>query len=182
MQITIHAGHNPDGHPGCGASDYLLESTEARRITKKIIPLLTAKGVKVKDITVNDGKSQVDVLDKLVSKANKTPANLHVSIHFNASKHAKNDGKTTGVEAYVYNKSGIAYKSSLAMTQNIAKLGFKNRGVKYGKHLKFLRKTKAPALLIEVCFVTDQDDAILYKQCRGKIANAIANAILQAVG
>lgn len=178
--ITIHAGHNPDGKVACGASDYLLESTEARRLAKKITPLLKAKGVNVKDITVNDGKSQQDILDRLVAKANKTPANLHVSIHFNASKHAKKDGKITGVEAYVYNKSGIAYKTALAVTQNIANTGFKNRGVKYGKHLMFLRKTKAPALLIEVCFVTDQDDAILYKQCRDKIAKAIAKAIIHA--
>jgi DNA invertase Pin-like site-specific DNA recombinase len=38
----------------------------------------------------------------------------------------------------------------------------KNRGVKTNKKLYVLRKTKAPAMLIECCFVDDKDDVALY--------------------
>lgn len=179
MDITLHAGHNPDGKTACGASDYLMESTEARKLVSLIKKNLKGTKVNVVDITVNDGRSQNDVLAKLVKKANRRNVHMHVSIHFNASTHDKGDGKTTGTEAYVYDKSGTAFKVATSVTHNLAKLGFKNRGVKDGKHLYFLRKTTAPALLIEVCFVTDKDDALLYKANRAKAAKAISRAILQ---
>ena len=41
-------------------------------------------------------------------------------------------------------------------------LGFKNRGVKINKKLYVLNHTKAPAMLIECCFVDDKDDVALY--------------------
>ena len=47
--------------------------------------------------------------------------------------------------------------------QNICKLGFKNRGVKNGKHLHVLRNTKMPAILIETCFIDSQIDMNIYK-------------------
>lgn len=39
-------------------------------------------------------------------------------------------------------------------------------------------KTTKPALLIEVCFVSDPDDAALYKKRRDDVARAIVQAIL----
>ena len=179
MNITIHAGHNPDGKIACGASDYLMESTEARKLVALIKKYLKGTKVNVVDITVNNGKNQNDVLAKLVKKANLWNVHMHVSIHFNASTHDKGDGKTTGTEAYVYNQSGTAFKVATSVTQNLAKLGFKNRGVKDARHPYFLRKTTAPALLIEVCFVTDKDDALLYRANRSKVARAITRAIIQ---
>ena len=68
--ITLHAGHNPKGKIACGASDYLDESTEARLMVKKVARLLKANGVKVYDCTVNNGKNQKDVLQKIVAKCN----------------------------------------------------------------------------------------------------------------
>ena len=41
-----------------------------------------------------------------------------------------------------------------------------------------LNKTSKPALLIEVCFVSDPDDAKLYKANRDKVVKAIVQAIL----
>ena len=41
-----------------------------------------------------------------------------------------------------------------------------------------MNKTVKPALLIEVCFVSDPDDAKLYKANRDKVAKAIVQAIL----
>jgi N-acetylmuramoyl-L-alanine amidase len=44
----------------------------------------------------------------------------------------------------------------------IAELGFRNRGVKCRPDLYVLKNTKAPAMLIECCFVDDKDDVALY--------------------
>jgi N-acetylmuramoyl-L-alanine amidase len=40
-----------------------------------------------------------------------------------------------------------------------------------------LNHTKAPAVLIEVCFVDDPDDVKLYKKTYKKIAKVIADSI-----
>ena len=60
-------------------------------------------------------------------------------------------------------------------------IGFTNRGVKVSKGLYFLNHTKAPAILIEVCFVDDKDDAKLYKQTKNKIVEGIARAIIKVL-
>lgn len=60
----------------------------------------------------------------------------------------------------------------------MSKLGFRNRGVKASSGLYVLNQTKAPAVLIEVCFVDDKDDADLYKKNKDAVARAILNAVL----
>ena len=61
---------------------------------------------------------------------------------------------------------------------NLASIGFANRGVKASTGLYFLRKAAAPALLIEVCFVDDRDDYNVYMANVDKVAKAIAEGIL----
>lgn len=163
MVINVHAGHNPDGKVACGAIGLIKESTEARNVKNEVIRQLQLLGNHVFDCTVDDGKSQADVLTKIVNKCNSTAANLDVSIHFNSGANDKGgNGRSTGVEVYVYSKDAGAQDYAKRVVDAIANLGFKNRGVKENKDLFVLRKTKAPAMLIECCFVDDADDVQLY--------------------
>ena len=173
--ITIHAGHNPSGKIACGASDYIDESTEARYIVKKLVKM--HKGSRMFNCTVNNGTSQADVLRKIVNKCNKCVRDFDVSIHFNAYKHSVKDGKTMGCEVLLYGPGSPLEKKAKQICKNMEKLGFKNRGVKYNKDLYFLKNTNRPAMLIEVCFVDDQDDATLYKKKRDEVVQAIYNGI-----
>ena len=64
-------------------------------------------------------------------------------------------------------------------TGQIWKLGFKNRGVKDGSNLYVIKNTRCTAILIEVCFVDNKQDADLYNKLGyTKIAQAIYNAII----
>lgn len=179
-KVTVHAGHNPSGKIACGASDLLDESTEARWITRKVIKLLKKNGVKAVNCTVNDGTSQGDVLRKICAKCNAVAdADLHISIHFNSGRNdKKGDGRTGGTEVLltrdVDDKGDIAKR----VCNQMAKLGFTNRGVKTRTDLYFLNHTKAPALLVEVCFVDDKDDYMLYKADRMDVARAVAQAVI----
>ena len=175
--ITLHAGHNPKGKIACGASDYLDESTEARWMVKKVKALLKKKGVRVYDCTVNNGTCQSDVLDKIITKCNAKQRDFDISIHFNAIRHETDDGKTKGVECCVYNAHSTTAIKARKICDYMSLLGFTNRGVKERKNLTFLRRTTEPAILIEVCFVDDEDDAKLYKKCKNDVAKAIADAI-----
>lgn len=176
--VTVHAGHNPAGKIACGASDWIDESTEARIITKKLIKQLNKKGIEAYDCTVNNGTSQSDVLKKICANCNSKERDIDISIHFNAFTHQEVDGKTKGTEVWVKGANGVRGNIAKRICKQISKIGFKNRGVKQSDSLYFLNHTNRPALLVEVCFVTDEDDAMLYKKHRKDIAKAITKAII----
>ena len=177
--VTVHGGHNPQGKIACGASDYIDESREDRIITKKVIRLLKKNRIKAYNCTVNNGKSQTDVLRKICAKCNSKTRDIDISIHFNSAVHQKvTDGKTTGTEVWVRDTLGIKGDLGKRICNQLSKVGFRNRGVKTTSGLWVLNKAAKPALLIEVCFVSDPDDAKLYKKNRDAVAKAIVQAIL----
>lgn len=177
MKINVHAGHNPDGKVACGSIGLIKESTEARKVKEDVIKLLKAEGHTVYDCTCENGSSQSDVLKKIAAKCNAHSVDLDVSIHFNSgASDKKGNGKTTGVEVLVYSAAGKAVPYAERVLKKISGLGFKNRGVKARKDLYFLKNTKAPAMLVECCFVDDKDDVKLYDY--KKMAKAIAEGIL----
>lgn len=177
--VTMHAGHNPKGKIACGASDYIDESKEARIIVKKVVRLLKKNGIKAYDCTVNNGTSQTDVLRKICEKCNAKSRDIDISIHFNSAAHQRIlDGETMGTEVWVRDTSSVKGDLGKRVCNQISKIGFRNRGVKTTSGLWFLNKTTKPALLIEVCFVSDPDDAALYKKNKDNVAKAIVQAIL----
>ena len=91
-------------------------------------------------------------LDYRSSKANKENCDYFVSIHMNSStnKSAK------GVEVWVYDEKSKVYNLSKNICSNLTKtINTPNRGVKISKSFSVLRKTKMPALLIEIDFISN---------------------------
>lgn len=176
MKINVHAGHNPDGKVACGVIGFIQESTEARKVKDEVIRELRQMGHTVYDCTCENGASQADVLTKIVNACNAHTVDLDVSIHFNAGAGDEaGNGRTTGTEVLVYNTAGRAKQVAESVCVSISSLGFKNRGIKANTSLYFLRKTKAPAMLIECCFVDDRDDVQLYDY--QSMASAIVHGI-----
>ena len=169
MIINVHAGHNPDDKIACGACGIIKESTEARTVKAIVINSLRALGHEVYDCTCDNGTSQNDVLNKIVAKCNSHSVDLDVSIHFNA-------GGGNGTEVLVYD---LSKNSPVDIAQHIAtsisQLGFKNRGIKTRPELAVLCRTKAPALLVECCFVDSENDCRIYNPV--DMANAIIKGI-----
>ncbi len=175
MRINVHAGHNPDGMAASGAVGLIRESTEARAVKDKLIEKLTVMGHTVRDCTCNNGADQNDVLKKIVAACNAQEADLDISIHFNAGASPEADGNTTGTEVFIYSGSSAATPYAKQVVDSIAALGYRNRGVKERPGLYVLRHTKAPAMLIECCFVDDPEDVALYN------ANRMAAAIVAGI-
>ncbi len=176
MIINVHAGHNPAGKVACGAVGIINESTENRRVKDEVISQLRELGHIVYDCTVDNGSGQSDVLNKIVAKCNAHAVDLDVSIHFNsgATDH-KGNGRTTGVEVLIYSADSISRATAERVCAAIAGLGFKNRGIKYRQDLRVLKSTKAPAMLVECCFVDDRDDVERYDYF--SMASAIVRGI-----
>ena len=175
--LNIHAGHNPDGKTACGAVSIIKESTEARNVLKELIDILSNYNITIHNCTVDNGTSKSDVLNKIVAKCNSHKVDLDISIHFNSGAKDKNgNGKSCGTEVFVHNVNSDSYPYAKRIVENISALGFANRGVKVEPDYAVLRKTNAPALLIECCFVDDADDVKMYNP--RTMAEAIAKGIL----
>ncbi len=162
MRINVHAGHNADGRVACGAIGFIRESAENRRIKDAVICMLRQLGHTVYDCTVDNASGVNDNLRKIVATCNSHDVDLDVSIHLNSgARDSVGNGKTTGVEVYVNKSDSKAKPYAERVCAAIAGLGFKNRGVKvYPWYV--LKHTKAPAMLVECCFVDDRDDVQLY--------------------
>lgn len=176
MVINVHAGHNPKGMVGCGAVGYLDESEQNRIVVGYLIEILKGCGHTVYDCTVNDGKNARDVLHKIVEKCNSHTADLDISIHHNAFKMDSGDGRMKGSEVYVYTDKKISFQYAKDILKNLVSLGFPDRGVQVHPEYYVLRYTKAPAILVECCFIDDMDDLSIYNpwECACAIACAIA--------
>lgn len=178
MNINIHAGHNAQGNVACGAIGYVSESIENRLIKDAVIKYLLLDNNTVYDSTVDSAANQSANLVEIVKNCDRNLADINVSIHLNAG--AKDlDDHTTGVEVYVYDEKDVTYPIAQRICQNIAQLGYCNRGVKVNKNLYVLKNTKAPALLIECFFVDDKNDVDVYQRVGAdKFGKAIAEAIV----
>lgn len=172
MVIGINNGHTVSG-AGSGAVGIIKESEHTRLVGQALAEKLKALGVTVIDCTIDSASTQNEYLAAAVSLANRQDLDWFISIHFNAS--AAHTGH--GVEVYTY--EGRQYQDALDVCDGIAALGFTNRGVKSGTGLYVIRKTKAKALLIEVCFCDNEEDVALYNAVDAQgIAKAICKAIL----
>lgn len=163
---NVHAGHN---FKVPGASGIFSETEEDRKVKDAVISKLRQLGNTVYDCTDNDGVTQSQNLTNIVRNCNAHNVDLDISIHFNAS-----DGNGHGTEVYLYG-NGKHREAGERIVEEIAKLGFRNRGVKDGSRLYVVTNTKALALLIECCFCDNAEDARIYN------AEAMAAAIVKGI-
>ncbi len=167
MRINVHAGHNFHV-PGAGGC--FSETAEDRKVKNEVIRQLREAGHTVYDCTDEVATNKNQNLANIVAKCNAHKVDLDVSIHFNAF-----NGGAHGTEVWVHSGSTIR-PTAQRIVNNIAALGFTNRGVKDTTSLYVIRKTVAPAMLIECCFCDSAVDAKRY-DCKA-MATAIAKGIM----
>ena len=162
---NVHGGHSLKCR---GASGYLDEVNEDRKVKNKVIELLRNEGHTVYDCTDDAGTTQSKNLSSIVSKCNAHSATLDISIHLNA-------GGGTGCEVENYDSRTKAISDSICSNISSA-LGIRNRGTKYMPQLYVLANTKNLAILVECCFV---DNATDYNKWNADVcAKAIVEGIL----
>ena len=172
MVIGINCGHTASG-AGYGAVGIIKESEHTRLVGQALMGLLQSAGATVIDCTIDQANTQNEYLAAAVALANRQDLDWFISIHFNAS------AAHTGHGAEVYTYEGRQYQDALDICFNLEELGFANRGVKSGSGLYVIRKTKAKAMLIEVCFCDNQQDIDTYNAAGG--AEGIARAIYKGI-
>lgn len=146
-KYNVHAGHNKVV-PGAGK--YLDEVMEGRKVKDKVISYLKAQGHTVYDCTDDSGITQSKNLSNIVAKCNAHDVDLNISVHLNA-------GGGTGTEVLYTSAKGKTYAAKVSAAVADA-LGIKDRGAKKRDDLYVLNHTKAPAILVECCFVDSKTD------------------------
>ena len=173
--VVIDPGHGgPD--PGAIGIGGIRESDIVLDVSRQVKNLLTEKGVKVR-LTRN---REIDLdLPPRVSLANRTDADIFVSIHANASRGKRRD--INGLETFYY--SGwrgrlLAKKIQKQITK--VSPGSPDRGVRQGRYF-VIRNTRMPAVLVEIGFLTGKLDARRLEKSihRKRIAYAIAKGIIE---
>jgi N-acetylmuramoyl-L-alanine amidase len=168
MDVVISSGH---GKYVRGASGYLDEVDEARRVVEEVADELRRRGVAVETFHDDTSTSQNENLNTIVNFHNAQQRDLDVSVHFNAYETTT---KPMGCEVLYVTQAELAEEVCSA----IVEAGdFIERGEKYRDDLFFLNSTEEPAILIETCFVDSAADADLYRANFDAICAAIADAI-----
>ena len=183
IRIFIDQGHNPQ-NPNAGAEgNGYREQDLVYPIGKALAALLNANPNFEARTSRNSpdeilGTSTATSLSTRVNAANDWNADAFISLHANASDIVT----ASGSEAFVYSDSSPAFALAQDILIGLSEAtGLSNRGVFARPTLYVLRKTKMPAVLVEVGFINTARDNELLDTRFYEVANAIAEGIIQTV-
>lgn len=167
--VVIDAGHG--GKDGGSSWNGLVEKKLCLDVAKRVEAALKAKGLK----TIMTRRSDTFVeLDQRARTANRVPASVFVSIHFNGSR------KTiiSGGEVYYRSSQGRLLASAISRSLK-SRVPGGARGIFHGNY-KVLRATRMPAVLVECGYISNKREAL---RCadpahRQKLADAIVRGLL----
>lgn len=181
IKIFIDQGHNPN-NPNAGAEgNGLREQDIVFRIGILLAELFEENpNFEVKlsrpSLDVQLGTSNTTSLRERVRLANEWGADYFISLHTNASS----SPSATGVEAFAYSKPSAAFNLGEDIVKNISALtGLNNRGMKVRNGLYVLRKTQMPAVLVELGFITNSNDARLMIDEPELFAQGVYDGVLE---
>ena len=182
-KIYIDQGHNPR-NPNAGAEgNGLREQDIVYEIGVRLAAILRAVGLDTRlsrpTSTTQLGTSNATSLAARVNDANSWGADYFISLHTNAAESTSANGS----EAYVFRLGSTA--DSLA--QNILiglneSTGLSTRGVFARPSLYVLRKTRMPAVLVELGFITNPYEASLMSTRPDLFAEGVASGVLSFLG
>lgn len=175
LMIVIDPGHGGPTDLG-GVGFGLREKDIVLPMSLEVAQILEQNNIQV----VMTRKTDRDLdLPPRAELANRVNADLFVSIHANAISASRPD--VNGLETFYY-QSGQALAQYIQNSMLESFPTMNNRGVKRARFY-VLRKTKMPAVLVEVGFVTGNYDSRILADPgqRSRMAQAIARGILRYV-
>lgn len=171
--IMLDAGHG--GRDPGAVFNGRQEKDDTLRLTLAIGEILQNNGVDVEYTRTTDVYTSPY---ERAMKANNAGVDFFISIHRNSFP---TDNEVFGVESLVYDLSGIKYQMAQDINDQLEVIGFVNLGVKARPNLVVLRRTRMPAVLVEVGFIDSNVDNRLFDDNFDDIAQAIASGILDTL-
>lgn len=172
--VCIDAGHGIETAGKRSPDGRLKEYEFNRAVASRMKPMLEKMGYKV--VITCPTEKEVD-LNERCNIANRTKADIFVSIHANAFGSTWNDAD--GWEVLIAKRGSESEKLAKLLEAESKVLGLDNRGIKERTDLCVLNGTHMPAVLIEFGFMTDKEECamLLSGAFRTKAANATCKAI-----
>lgn len=171
--IMLDAGHG--GRDPGAVYNGRQEKDDSLALTLAVGELLQERGV---DVLYTRTTDVYESPYQKAMEANAAGADFFISIHRNSSPEANT---YSGVESLVYNKSGIKLEMAENINEQLEAIGFVNLGVKERPGLVVLRRTRMPAVLVEVGFINSDTDNMLFDNNFDDIALGIAEGILDTL-
>lgn len=172
-RIALDAGHG-GSDPGAVYKGR-QEKDDTLDLTLAVGDILKKNGI---DVYYTRTTDEYETPFKKATDANNSGADLFVSIHRNSSE---NPNQYSGVETLVYSDTGLKAEVARNINNQLEDAGFKNLGVDERKKLVVLKRTKMPAVLVEVGFINNDKDNYLFDEEFDSIAQAIADGILESI-
>ena len=184
IKIFIDQGHNPEGINAGAEGNGIREQDITYPVGIYLRDILNADGRFEARTSRNSpdevlGTSNTTSLASRVNMANSWPADYFISIHCNANVNPE----VNGSEVYVYRTDSIAGQLARFVLDNIVeRVGTKDNGVRENPSLYVLRRTSMPAILVELAYVTNTEDAEKLINDQYAFAYAIYEGILGYLG
>ena len=172
MKVFINPGHDILCDPGaCGNG--LKEAEIVRDVSELLEEYLVNAGIEVV------GNLQDDSLRYICASANQWGDDgiIFVSVHCNAATNTLARGTEVFICPQSYRARPIA---NFVQSQIVNSIGTINRGVKEANY-HVLTRTLMPAILVELAFITNEDDAEILRTKKDEFAKAIARGITDYV-
>ena len=171
--VMLDAGHG-GANPGA-VYEGRQEKDDALALVLAIGPILEANGIQTLYTRTTDVYQTPFEKAQL---ANEAAVDFFVSIHRNSFPE---DNVVSGVESLVYDLSGVKYEMAQNINEQLETIGFVDLGVKARPNLIVLRRTRMPAVLVEVGFINSDTDNQLFDANFDAIARAIADGIIETI-
>ena len=178
--VTIDPGHGGSDPGAIGKNIGLKEKDLTLDIAKQVSEILISNGAKV---TMTRSTDKLVGLYEIADIANAAKTDVFVSIHINSSTKPSTTGTSTYIHRSTDAQGGSRIKESNTLAQCvqselIKSLGLRDIGVEKADFV-VLRATNMPAVLVEVAFISNQQEEQLLNSpsfCK-KTAEAIASGI-----
>ena len=173
VSIMLDAGHG--GRDPGAVYKGRQEKDDVLRMVLAVGQILENRGIDVQYTRTTD---IYETPYQKAMKANEAGVDYFISIHRNSFLA---DNVASGVESLVYDLSGIKYEMAEDINDQLETIGFRNLGVKARPNLVVLKRTKMPAVLVELGFINSDTDNMLFDENFDAIALAIAEGILDTL-
>ena len=184
IRIFIDQGHNPYGF-NAGAEGFGLREQDITYIVGVYLANILNADPRFDAVTSRKTPEEIlgydnsSSLRERVDMAAVWGANYFLSIHVNSNVNPA----INGTEAYVYRSGSEAYYMGEDIVAEIVRrLGTKNNGVIVRPSLYVLRRTSMPAVLIELAYISNYEDALLLSTEQYQFAYGIYVGLLNYFG
>ncbi len=185
IKVYIDQGHNPSGYNTGAEGNGYYEQDITYEIGRRLYnylsenPNFTPRLSRPTPETILGRDNNSSVTER-VRQANAWGADIFVSLHTNASTNPN----ANGAEALIYDRSATeAYNLAEDILDEMTLVtGLRNRGIIERPGLYVLRRTRMPAVLVEMGFISNASDANLMANSPNLFALGIYRGILDYYG